>query len=226
MNTEHQEVRVWDIWVRLFHWSLVVSVGFLVLSGQTGWQFFDWHRTAGEFVLALIVFRVLWGIAGSSNARLYKLVQNPVAGFHHLVTLLRRKPHSERGHNAAGSWAVLIMLLMLTVQAVTGFFIADEDEFTEGALYGTLSDSATDLAYTIHHINADLLQIVIVVHILMVFAYLLYGRLNLIKPMITGWMPWPDKQTLPEVRFQKSWAGLIFLALATGGVGYVAGWFS
>lgn len=225
MDTDFRKVRVWDIWVRLFHWSLVVSVGFLLISGETGWQFFDWHRNAGEFVLTLIVFRVLWGIAGSSNARLSALLQSPVAGLHHLAMLFRRQTHSERGHNAAGSWAVLAMLLVLTTQAVTGFFIADEDEFIEGALYGTLSSSATDLAYRIHHLNAQLIQIVIAVHIIMVFVYLLYARLNLITPMITGWMKWPEKQALPEVGFQKFWLGIVFLAVAVGGVGYLAGWF-
>ena len=225
MDTDCRKVRVWDIWVRLFHWSLAVSVGFLLISGETGWQFFDWHRNAGEFVLALIVFRVLWGIAGSSNARLSALLHSPVAGLHHLAMLFRRHTHSERGHNAAGSWAVLAMLLVLTTQALTGFFIADEDEFIEGALYGTLSSSATDLAYRIHHLNAQLIQIVIAVHIIMVFVYLLYARLNLISPMITGWMKWPEKQALPEVSFQKFWLGIVFLSVAVGGVGYVAGWF-
>ncbi|MGQ7844365.1 cytochrome b/b6 domain-containing protein [Granulosicoccus sp. 3-233] len=225
MDTDYRKVRVWDIWIRLFHWSLVVSVGFLLISGETGWQFFDWHRTAGELVLMLIVFRILWGILGSSNARIQALFQSPVAGLQHLGKLLRRESHSERGHNAAGSWAVLAMLLILTVQAVTGFFIADEDEFLEGALYGTLSNSSTALAYRIHHLNAQLIQIVIAVHVFMVFAYLLYARTNLIGPMITGWMRWPDRQTLPDTHFQKFWPGLLLLAASAGVIGYIAGWF-
>lgn len=226
MDNDYRKVRVWDIWVRLFHWSLVASVGFLLLSGETGWQFIEWHRTAGEIVLTLIVFRVLWGIAGSSNARLGELFTSPAAGLRHLAMLFRRKSHSERGHNAAGSWAVLIMLASLGIQAVTGSFIADEDEFVEGALYGTLSSSASDIAYQIHHLNAQLIQIVVAIHIIMVFVYLLYARLNLISPMITGWMRWPARQALPEVRFQAFWLGAVLFAVAAGGIGYIAGWFS
>ncbi len=224
MTTDYRKVRVWDIWVRLFHWSLVVGVAFLLISGETGWKFFDWHRHAGELVLALIVFRLLWGIAGSSNARLSALLQSPASALRHLSMLLKRNLHAERGHNAAGSWAVLAMLLVLMIQALTGFFIADEDEFVEGALYGTLSSSATDLAYRIHHWNAHLIQIVVAVHIVMVFIYLLYARLNLIRPMVTGWMQWPDKDTLPEVRFQALWVGVVLAGLAAGVVGYLAGW--
>lgn len=225
IDTETRNIRIWDIWVRLFHWSLVASVGFLLLSGQTGWKFIDWHRLTGEFVLALIVFRVLWGIAGSSNARLSTLLRSPVAGLRHLRQLVQRRPPPERGHNAAGSWAVVIMLLLLSIQAITGSFIADEDEWVEGAWYGSLSDSATDLAYRIHHLNAELIQVVIAVHILMVFVYLLYARMNLIRPMITGWMKWPASEPLPTVTLQRAWVGALLIALAMALVGYLAGWY-
>jgi cytochrome b len=222
---DSHRIRIWDIWVRLFHWSLVLSVAFLLLSGLTGWQFIDWHRTVGELVLALIVFRLLWGIAGSSNARLHILVRSPKAVLLHLGELCRRSSHPERGHNAAGGWAVVVMLLILTTQAITGFFIADEDELIEGALYGTLSSANTDLAYRIHKINANVIQIVIGVHVLMVLAYLLYARQNLIKPMISGWMNWPASATPAAVVFQKSWVGLLLCLLAAMAVGLLAGWF-
>lgn len=223
--SEFSKIRVWDIWVRLFHWSLAISVGFQLLSGGTGWLFFDWHRTIGELVLALIVFRILWGFIGSSNARLGQLLQSPKAALLHLAALFRRQSSVERGHNAAGSWAVLVLLVILATQAVTGFFIADEDELLEGALYGTLSGSNTDLAMRIHRLNAELIMIMVGVHIVMVFVYLLYARQNLIKPMITGWTNWPSRSTPPSVFFQKSWIGVILLVVSAAAVGYVAGWY-
>ena len=76
---EAEPVRIWDIWVRLFHWSFAVSVVFMLISGGTGWLFFDWHRTVGEWVMVLVVFRILWGFVGSSNARLSKLLHSPRA---------------------------------------------------------------------------------------------------------------------------------------------------
>lgn len=223
---ETSKVRIWDIWVRLFHWSLAISVGFLLLSGETGWQFFDWHRTAGELVLALLVFRILWGFFGSSNARLGQLFRSPKAALMHLAALFRRQSPVERGHNAAGSWAVLVLLAILTTQAVTGLFIADEDELIEGALYGTLSGTATDLAMRIHHLNARLIMIMVAVHIVMVFVYLLYARQNLIRPMITGWTRWSSSDAPPpSVFFQKAWIGAVLLAVSAAVVGYVAGWY-
>jgi cytochrome b len=222
---EYDQIRIWDIWVRLFHWTLAVSVLFLLISGETGWQFFDWHRTVGELALTLIVFRLLWGLAGSSNARLRHLVRHPKSALMHLADLFRRTPHQERGHNAAGSWAVLALLLIVGTQAVTGLFIADEDEFVEGALYGSLSSANTDLVYRIHMLNAQLLQIIVIVHVVMVFVYLLYARQNLIRPMITGWMKWPASVTMPDVRFQRSWVGALLAAVSAALIGFVVGWY-
>ena len=220
-----ERVLIWDIWVRLFHWSLAVSVVFMLISGSTGWMFFDWHRTIGEAVMVLVGFRLLWGVFGSSNARLWQLVRSPRAALDHFRDLFKRRLRSERGHNAAGSWAVLVMLAMITVQAATGFFIADEDELIEGALYGNLSSTTSDLLYRIHHTNAELLQIVVIVHVIMVFAYLLLGRQNLITPMIHGTMKWLSDSPAPHVFFQSRWVGAVVLAFCILVVGYVADWY-
>ena len=220
-----ERVLIWDIWIRLFHWSVAVSVVFMLVSGSTGWMFFDWHRTVGEAVMVLVGFRILWGIVGSSNARLWQLVRSPRAALGHFRDFFKRRLHSERGHNAAGSWAVLAMLAMIMVQAGTGFFIADEDELIEGALYGNLSSATSDLLYRIHRTNAELLQIVVIVHVIMVFAYLLFGRQNLISPMIHGSMTWLSSTPVPAVFFQSRWVGAVLLAICILLVGFVADWF-
>ncbi|NND92896.1 MAG: hydrogenase [Granulosicoccus sp.] len=219
-----QRIRVWDIWVRLFHWSLAIAVLFQLLNGQTGWQFFQWHRQTGELILALILFRVFWGIVGSSNARLASLFRHPLSAWRHLRHLLGKSVTPERGHNAAGGWAVLIMLSLIAVQALTGFFIADEDELIEGALYGKLSGGSTDLLYQVHRMNANLIQVVVAVHVLMVMIYLLYSGMNLIGPMVTGSMRWTSSITPPPVSFQKAWVGLSLVALSLALVAWLAGW--
>jgi len=142
---------VWDIWVRLFHWSLAVAIIFQWYNGETGHLFFDWHKQVGEFVLALIAFRILWGLWGTSNARLSSLIQHPKSALVHFKSLFQRKVHQERGHNAAGGWAIIFMLLLIGTQAVTGIFIADEDELIEGRFYGHLDWSTTSLLYTIQY---------------------------------------------------------------------------
>ena len=217
-------LRIWDIWVRLFHWSLAASVLFLLFSGETGIGFFEWHRWAGEFVLMLLLFRLCWGIFGSSNVRLLSLIQHPAKVLHHLKDVVKGKAPQERGHNAAGGWAVLALLLLCSVQALTGIFIADEDEFLEGALYGTFGSDTTDWLYSIHHTNAELLQVLVAVHVLMVLVYLFKVGQNLIRPLFTGHVSWVGDSTPPTVRFAPWWLGAIALAVCYVAVAALLGW--
>lgn len=218
-------IKIWDLWIRLFHWSLVIAVGFSLLSGETGVGFFDWHRLAGEIVLALIVFRIAWGFLGSSNARLLGLMVNPVHSLNHLRELAKGSVPRVRGHNAAGGWAVLLMLLLISIQAITGLFIADEEDWVSGALHGRVSTETSDLLYNIHHTNAGLLQAIVIVHIVMIAIYYIVARHNLVKPMITGNIDWPSDQPAPKVRFGNFVLGLVFTALAFLAVALLVGWF-
>lgn len=218
-------VPVWDTWVRLFHWSLATAVLFQILSAQTGWQFFDLHRLVGEIALALVVFRLLWGFLGSSNARLGRLFNSPVHALSHLRDVASRRDIPERGHNAAGGWAIVAMLLLIGIQAGTGLFIADEDEFIEGALYGSVNSSLSGLMYEVHEINAKLLQILVLVHVIMVFVYLIWLRRNLITPMFTGLMRWPEGLNLPSLRFAPWWLGLLLAGVITASFAWLLEWF-
>jgi len=217
-------IRIWDLWIRAFHWSLATSIVFLLVSGETGWMFYEWHKFAGEIVLALIVFRLLWGFFGSSNTKLLTLVKSPVSAINHLRQLSKKSVAQERGHNAAGGWAVLLVLASIAVQAISGQFIADEEEFIEGSFYAAASSNLTDFMYTIHMRNAHVLKILAIVHVAMVFIYLFYARVNLIFPMLSGSMKWKGTQHIPEVVFQHNWLGLIFAITSIAAVGYVVGW--
>ena len=221
-----RSVRIWDIWVRLFHWSLVASIAVLIYSGRTGDLFVDWHRFAGEIVLALLVFRIGWGIIGSRNARLVALFSNPLDAVRDLGQLLfKRKVDPADGHDASGGWAVAALLTLIGVQACTGLFIADEDEFVEGRFYGEVSSATSDWLYDIHHTNALLLQILVGIHILMVFVYLLWARRNLIRAMITGFTAWPASADSPSPGLQRPVIGLLLAVAVAGVAGWLYGWF-
>lgn len=222
--TRNDLIKIWDIWIRLFHWTLAVSVVFLLYTGLTGEFFFDWHRQIGELVLLLIVFRIVWGLVGSSNARLSRLIRSPVESLIHLKHLAGREVPLEREHNAAGAWAVLAMILMLGTQAVTGLFIADEDEFVEGALYGSTSSEVSDLMYKIHHINAELIQVLLLLHVGMVIVYGLYAKRNLVIPMLTGNMHWTSESRPPAITFTRWWIGVLVLISCVILIGWVVGW--
>lgn len=216
---------IWDIWIRLFHWSLAISVGVLFYTGLTGDLFFDWHKLTGEFVLLLIVFRLIWGVVGSSNARLSALFKSPAEGVRHLKHLAKKDVPQEREHNAAGAWAVIAMLIMLGTQAVTGLFIADEDELVEGALYGDVSSATSDLLYRVHNINAELLQIIVIVHVLMIALYGVYAKRNLLLPMITGKLNWNSAERPPPLFIQRWWVGILCFVPCAAAIGWLGGWY-
>lgn len=224
VSRKEKVIRIWDQWIRIFHWSLVVAVGFSLISGETGLGFFDWHRLAGEIILVLVLFRVIWGFVGSDNARLVALIVNPTLALNHLRTLFRGTLTQERGHNHAGGWAVLFMLLLISVQAITGLFIADDEEWVEGALHGAVSSDLTDFLYNIHHTNAVVLQAVVVLHVVMIALYYSVGKQNLITPMITGMTQWTSSKHVPPVKFASFLLGLVMAVLSLVSVAFLVGW--
>lgn len=113
---------VWDIFIRLFHWILAASILFAWWSVEQGGNWMDWHMRAGYLVLALILFRLIWGFIGTSHARFADFVRSPGATLNYTRALLgRREPHYS-GHNPLGGWMVVILLLLCLVQAGTGLF--------------------------------------------------------------------------------------------------------
>ena len=91
------------------------------------------------------------------------------------------------GHNPLGGYAVLALLGALTLQGVTGLFSAD-DVVTEGPLYGVLGTTVSDILTVVHEEAFWLLLVpMIVVHITAIAAYWRFKRVNLVKPMVTGY---------------------------------------
>ena len=175
-------IRVWDAPTRLFHWLLVALLGFSWWSAEE--EMMDWHRLSGSIVLGLLMFRIIWGFAGSSTARFANIIRSPIK----LVGYLRSGSSSPRipGHNPVGGYSVAIMLLLLTVQTGTGLFAVDVDGIESGQLSHLVSFDGGRAAAEIHEISFTLLQIVVAVHILAVLFYLLVRKRNLVTPMLTG----------------------------------------
>jgi len=74
-----RQVPVWDLPTRLFHWLLVVLIALLYASGEYNLLDMRWHFWCGYATLALILFRVLWGVFGSQTSRFSAFVRSPVA---------------------------------------------------------------------------------------------------------------------------------------------------
>src|SRR5512139_224073 len=100
-------VKVWDVPVRLFHWLLVLLFAFMIFSGKVKGDWLEWHMRAGYTILALVLFRVIWGLAGSTYARFSSFLAGPSACLDFAKKLFTRTPAPYAGHNPLGGWMVL-----------------------------------------------------------------------------------------------------------------------
>jgi cytochrome b len=175
-----EKVRIWDLPVRLFHWALVLIVPAMWATHE--FERMDLHILLGQILLGLILFRLIWGLIGSSTARFSGFVRGPRA----VARYLAGRGGPVFGHNPLGGWSVLLMLLVLITQIGLGLFAIDEDSLYEGPLSHRVSyESARILAHR-HETVFYILLALIAVHIAAILYYRLFKRDDLITPMVTG----------------------------------------
>lgn len=179
-------ILVWDFPTRLFHWCLVVLVGVSWLTGEMGEM--EWHMRSGIAILTLVLFRLLWGLIGSTTARFSDFVKPPSAALGYARDLAAGKTAQYLGHNPLGAWMVVLLLLLLLSQAGTGLF-ANDDIFTEGPLYHLVTKSTSDWLTVIHKTVFNVLLAAVALHVAAAVFYLLVKKENLILPMIHGRKP-------------------------------------
>jgi cytochrome b len=197
-------VRVWDLPTRLFHWALAAGVVTAWVTGE--WGEMDLHMLAGYCVLALLLFRLLWGVLGSDSARFATFLRGPVAAFRHLGQVLRRRPDHETTHSAPGGWWIAVTFVVLLVQAGAGLF-ADDEILATGPLRNYVPDSFVRTATWLHVQNAQVILYLVLLHLVAVLVYQVVLRWNLIGAMVTGSKRLPAGTPAPRMR---SWV----LALA------------
>lgn len=160
-------VRVWDLPVRLFHWSLVGTILVAFLSSDEGSSLGAWHVPAGWVAAVLIAFRIAWGFVGGEHARFRDFLK-PGQVAHHLRSLLSGKPERAIGHNALGGIAIIALLSTVGGIINTGATMRGE---SEGGLHETLSNGLLGL---------------IALHVVAVIMMSLLTKDNLIVAFVTG----------------------------------------
>jgi cytochrome b len=183
MNARLGRVRVWDGPTRLFHWAIVILVVAAYATWQLNWM--DWHTRCGYAVLALALFRVLWGFFGSETARFARFLAAPRAAARHLLHAFHREPDRQVGHNAAGGWMVLLFVLLLLGEALSGLYVAN-DVADEGPLTELTPAPVANAITALHSILWNALLAAVALHLLAILIYAAAKGQNLLRPMITG----------------------------------------
>jgi cytochrome b len=196
-------VRVWDLPTRLFHWLLLLAVLAMVVTAKLGGNWMEWHLRLGPAVLALLAFRVLWGLAGGHWSRFASFTYGPSA----LLGYLRgRAPLTHRvGHTPLGAlsvYALLLVLLVLLLQVGSGLISDDEIAFM-GPLVRWVPGAWVSQATEYHkHIGQYLLYGLVALHLLALVAYRVLKKQNLVAAMVHG-----DKTVDGAVRASSDRAG-------------------
>jgi cytochrome b len=212
-------VRLWDLPTRLFHWGLVAGIGFAWFSAEVGGNWMEWHEPVGIFLLALVLFRVVWGIIGSDTARFATFLTAPRHALQHWRELKTQQGTAfHAGHNPLGAWMVMALLAAVLLQAVSGLFASDDID-TEGPLRGSLDGALDSVLNSLHHLNFNVILLLAGVHIAALVFYRVAKRTNLIKAMVVGKADWPVTQAPPQaLAFKPAWWGLVVFALCYASV--------
>ncbi|MGD2111766.1 MAG: cytochrome b/b6 domain-containing protein [Gammaproteobacteria bacterium] len=206
------QVRVWDPLVRLFHWTLVAA---FLIAYVTGEEESMVHIYAGYYILGLLVFRILWGFLGPRHARFSDFLYAPRRTVQYLQGLLAGTPEHFTGHNPAGGWMIVLLLVSLVLTSYTGLKVygleghgplaagsveislvaparADDGEHGRGGHeehrdHGDGEAEAEEEYWEeIHEFFANLTVLLILIHVAgVIVASRVHGE-NLVRAMITG----------------------------------------
>ena len=175
-----RRIAVWDAPVRIVHWLLALLIPFSWWTAEQ--EMMEWHYRSGLAVLGLVVFRLIWGVVGSSTARFATFVRGPRT----VVDYLRGRREFVLGHNPLGALSVLALLFMLSLQVGLGLFAADEDGLESGPLAHLVEAETAEEVAELHETSFDVLKWLIVLHVAAILYYLLVRRKNLVGPMVSG----------------------------------------
>ncbi|MTE02115.1 cytochrome B [Paracoccus sp. YIM 132242] len=182
----HRE-RIWDPALRVFHWTLAVLVIANWLLGKIGPSDMTLHFWLGYGVIALLVFRLVWGFVGPATARFTRFVRGPRAVVSYAREMIHPHPTYWPGHSPVGALAVVAMLGVLALQVTTGLFADPDDYINVGPLASTVSSETSRMALRWHNRGADLILILVLLHWAVILFYRLWKREDLVRPMIDGW---------------------------------------
>jgi cytochrome b len=192
-----ERILVWDLPTRLGHWLLAGAFAVAWLTGESEeWRLV--HAVAGGIVIAVLLFRIVWGFAGTTHARFARFVKSPAAALAYLRDLTRRSPPHYTGHNPAGALAIVLLILLGLATGAAGWF--------------TYQEIGGEWLEELHEGAANTMLLVVLVHLAGVAVGSLMHRENLPRTMVTGFKLGEAGEAIASSR---PFAAVLLLAWAT-----------
>jgi cytochrome b len=196
-NKKSSRVHVWDLPTRIFHWLLVTLIFCAWASYEFNEVFGDtsllWHRMNGYAILVLVIWRLLWGVAGSPTSRFANFLVWPWNAARYGLDLIRGRDRHFLGHNPLGSYMIIALLALVATQAILGLFSTEHNSVTWGPLSFLISEERSELLTKYHEwMFENVLLVFIGAHIVANVLYRLVKKDQLIEAMVIGTKPAGD----------------------------------
>jgi cytochrome b len=207
--------RIWDLPTRIFHWLLAACVMALVVTAKIGGNAMEWHLRLGHAVMALLVFRLIWGFIGGYWSRFTAFIPSP----QRLVRHFNEAPsvNGQVGHNPLGALSVVAMLLALLLQGVTGLFSNDEIAFS-GSLTRFAGGDAVNAATTWHTGWGQWLSLALIgLHLCAITYYAVVKHQRLVAAMLHGDQAAPQGTRASQDDGSHRWRAMAVIAVCSAG---------
>jgi cytochrome b len=201
------------------HWLLVIGIAGSYVTHKLGVAYFKYHLWFGYLVVVLAAFRILWGFVGTRHARFTSFLRGPRKTASYVRAMIRGTAAVTPGHNPAGAWMVILLLMLLLAQGITGLFSNDEI-FNTGPLYGYISDGLSLRLTSWHRRMFGWILIAVVLHVLAVIGHRLFAGHDLIGPMISGRKPAHLLGEHEAIASSRLWLAVLLLAGVAGTVSW------
>lgn len=178
-------VKVWDPFIRAFHWTLV---GAFAIAFLTEDDFITLHSWAGYVVGTLLTLRLVWGFVGPTNARFSSFVFSPRIVLLYLKDTVALRAKRYLGHNPAGGAMIVVLMVSLSLTTITGLILlgAAENAGPLASWFGGANESSAELLEEIHEAIANFTLLLVVVHVGGVIVGSILHRENLVRAMFDG----------------------------------------
>ncbi|MCA0434660.1 MAG: cytochrome b/b6 domain-containing protein [Proteobacteria bacterium] len=163
---------VWDIFVRIFHWTLVVLFAANALYTNPEHSL---HHYIGYAVAALILARIIWGFVGTRHARFRDFLPSVSGAIRQLREMLTGQRKVHLGHTPLGALMIYNLLVTLAAIATTGYMM------TTVRFFGVQWVEDTHVALV------TWAEISVAIHVAAVLIESRRLRVNLPKAMISGY---------------------------------------
>ncbi len=218
-----KQVRVWDLPVRIGHWALVALVAIAMVTGEDEGLILRVHLAVGYLVLAIVVFRLGWGVIGSEHARFADFVRPFAAVRAYAVRLLALRPPIHLGHNPLGGWMILGLIATLVLVVASGI-AAEAGLPNAGGLARFVPGILGRMMGEVHEGVANLLILLALVHVAGVAIHRLLTGERLVRAMITGAKEVPDDIPAADYRPANPVLATLWSALTALFAAYLLGW--